>query len=223
MPQQQHSHSTHSEASYHNMTVGRIPSVEGGIQPTIFDATGDILYASAADTPARLGIGSTGQLLQVSGGVPTWATVSSSPTFSGFSGYGTGSLSVANATYTMITMNSELFDTDGFHSTSSNTSRMTIPAGKAGKYLINAAIYYEGYNGWTNSTMRLFKNGAAITTKQLFANGTTGGAYTFAHTQVVDAAVGDYFEIGVYQNTGVSRLFYYDVSEGGIQLVYLGA
>jgi hypothetical protein len=36
--------------------------------------TGDIYYASAANTPARLGIGSTGNVLTVAGGVPTWAT-----------------------------------------------------------------------------------------------------------------------------------------------------
>ena len=34
--------------------------------------TGDIIYASAANTPARLGIGSTGQVLKVSGGLPSW-------------------------------------------------------------------------------------------------------------------------------------------------------
>jgi hypothetical protein len=39
------------------MTVGRIPSVEGGIQPTIFDAKGDLLTATANDTPARLAVG----------------------------------------------------------------------------------------------------------------------------------------------------------------------
>ena len=36
--------------------------------------TGDIYYASSANTPARLGIGSTDQVLKVSGGVPVWAT-----------------------------------------------------------------------------------------------------------------------------------------------------
>ena len=35
---------------------------------------GDIAYASAAGTPARLGIGSSAQVLTVSGGVPAWAT-----------------------------------------------------------------------------------------------------------------------------------------------------
>jgi hypothetical protein len=40
----------------------------------ILTATGDTYYASAASTPARLGIGSTGNVLTVAGGVPTWAT-----------------------------------------------------------------------------------------------------------------------------------------------------
>ena len=40
----------------------------------ILTTTGDTYYASAAATPARLGIGSTGQVMTVAGGVPTWAT-----------------------------------------------------------------------------------------------------------------------------------------------------
>ena len=36
-----------------------------------------MIYASAANTPARLGIGSTDQILKVSGGVPVWATPAS--------------------------------------------------------------------------------------------------------------------------------------------------
>jgi hypothetical protein len=45
------------------MGVARIPSVEGGIQPTIFDAKGDLLTATANDTPARLAVGTNGQVL----------------------------------------------------------------------------------------------------------------------------------------------------------------
>ena len=36
--------------------------------------TGDILYESSPTTAARLGIGSTGQVLTVSGGIPAWVT-----------------------------------------------------------------------------------------------------------------------------------------------------
>jgi len=45
------------------MTIGRIPSIEGGIQPTIFDAKGDLLTATAADTPAIRTIGTNGHVL----------------------------------------------------------------------------------------------------------------------------------------------------------------
>jgi hypothetical protein len=38
--------------------------------------TGDTIYSSSGSTPARLGIGSTGQVLTVAAGVPSWATPS---------------------------------------------------------------------------------------------------------------------------------------------------
>ncbi len=46
------------------MTVGRIPVIEGGIQPTIFDAKADLLTATANDTPARLAVGADYGFLQ---------------------------------------------------------------------------------------------------------------------------------------------------------------
>ena len=45
------------------MTTGRLPSVEGGIQPTIVDAKGDLITATAADTPARLAVGADATVL----------------------------------------------------------------------------------------------------------------------------------------------------------------
>jgi hypothetical protein len=39
--------------------------------------TGDIIYSSSGSTPARLGIGTTGQVLNVASGLPAWATASS--------------------------------------------------------------------------------------------------------------------------------------------------
>jgi len=46
------------------------------IPKTLTTTTGDIIYASGANTPARLGIGSSAQVLTVAGGVPSWATPS---------------------------------------------------------------------------------------------------------------------------------------------------
>ncbi len=38
--------------------------------------TGDIVYASSGSTPGRIGIGSTGNVLTVAGGIPSWAAPS---------------------------------------------------------------------------------------------------------------------------------------------------
>lgn len=53
-----------------------VPSTTEAILDTIFDASGDLLYATAADTPARLAIGTANQVLRVNAGAtaPEWAT-----------------------------------------------------------------------------------------------------------------------------------------------------
>ena len=50
--------------------------LDAKIPKTLTTTTGDIIYASGANTPARLGVGSTGNVLTVAGGVPTWAAPS---------------------------------------------------------------------------------------------------------------------------------------------------
>lgn len=46
------------------------------IPKTLTTTTGDIIYASSANTPARLGIGTASQVLSVAAGVPAWTTLS---------------------------------------------------------------------------------------------------------------------------------------------------
>lgn len=62
------------------MTTGRLPSIEGGIQPTIVDAKGDLIAATAADTVARLAVGTNDQVLIADSSTATglkWGTPSS--------------------------------------------------------------------------------------------------------------------------------------------------
>jgi hypothetical protein len=65
------------------MTVGRIPVIEGGIQPTIFDAKADLLTATANDTPARLAVGANDTILTADSAQSTglkWAAPAGSMT-----------------------------------------------------------------------------------------------------------------------------------------------
>jgi hypothetical protein len=59
------------------MSTGRLGAGDTAIQPTILDAKGDLIVATAADTPARLAVGSTNQVLTVDSSTATglkWAT-----------------------------------------------------------------------------------------------------------------------------------------------------
>jgi hypothetical protein len=55
-------------------STGTVALTSGVINNSLLTTTGDTIYASGSSTPARLAVGTTGQVLTVSGGVPTWAT-----------------------------------------------------------------------------------------------------------------------------------------------------
>lgn len=57
-----------------------VDATHGGTNQTSW-TTGDFMYASGANTLAKRGIGSSGDVLTVTGGVPVWAPVAVSSTF----------------------------------------------------------------------------------------------------------------------------------------------
>jgi hypothetical protein len=82
---------------------GTLPAANGGTSFSTY-ATGDLIYASAANTLAKRSIGSTGDVLTVSaGGVPTWAAPATAGTVTSVSTVTTGmglTLAVTNPTTT---------------------------------------------------------------------------------------------------------------------------
>ncbi len=165
---------------------------------------GDLAYSSAtANTNTRLGIGSTGQVLTVAAGVPSWATpASTTPNAQGVSVFNSTDQSIASGSYTTATFNSEYFDTDAFHSTSTNTGRLTVPAGMAGEYAIVTNIYVSP-TASGDLVAKLQINGSD---KNRFVTKLNSGeAVSVAFTSLVTLAVSDYVEVLVYQNTGSNQ------------------
>jgi len=96
-----------------SLTSGTLPATSGGTGLATY-TTGDVIYASATNTLAKVGIGSTGQVLTVAGGIPTWAAAASGVTITNdtstatalyptFTSATSGSVSGLNVTSTKLT------------------------------------------------------------------------------------------------------------------------
>jgi hypothetical protein len=169
------------------------------IKNTLTTTTGDIIYASAANTPARLGIGSTDQVLKVSGGIPAWGALSqaSAPNCTV---YEASTFSFTGNTESVVTYANEETDTDGFHSTTTNTGRMTIPTGLGGVYIFTASFLPSGL-GSSYYYAQLMKNGSGV-------NGGLVQSDTFGRlhlTGIITLAAGDYVDSRI--QTGVTGSF----------------
>jgi len=167
---------------------------------TTITTAGDLIYGTGSGTYTRRGIGSTSQVLTVAGGVPTWATpAATTPTFVGCFVYGTANQTISNATATVIPFGAENFDSDNFHSTTVNNSRITIPTGKGGKYLVVAASYFiQNSTGFRQ--LRILKNGSNVQINVAPSNTVTDVNNNVSY--ILDLAAADYIELGVYQNSG---------------------
>lgn len=89
----------------------------------------------------------------------TIAASGGSPTFHGCRLRNTANQDVTGGNADAITFNTELFDTDGYHDTGSNTSRITIPTGLGGKYLIGCTLWFQTATAGNTLDLYLIRNG----------------------------------------------------------------
>jgi hypothetical protein len=182
--------------------TGPIPVITNTLA-TAFDAKGDLVIGTGADTFAKLSVGTNDYVLTAASGETTgvkWAALpSTTPTFVGCFLYKNSDQTLSNGTDTLVTFNDEFFDTDGFHSTSTNTSRITIPTGKNGKYLFTFNINFAANSTGVRIVM-FRKNGTSYYTATVPA-----GSADKARVQgsmVFDLVATDYIELAAEQNSG---------------------
>jgi hypothetical protein len=189
------------------------------IAKTLTTTTGDIIYASGANTPARLGIGSTGQLLGVSGGVPAW-TAAPSPTYVGASVYKATTQSCNNGSDNIITWDAEYYDTHNIHDNTTNNSRLYVPTGYGGKWLINFQHCWAAASTGAKWGY-IYKNGVDVF-GTFWTYTSAGSQVTHSASFVLQLAAGDYIDSRCGQNSGGALNLASGYSTQ-LQFSYLGA
>ena len=174
------------------------------IQNSIVDAKGDIISATADNTPARLALGTNGQVLTVDTTTATglkYATPAAGwPTAVGASVYlNGGTIAYTSGVETLMVPNTSDYDTNSFWASGANASRLTIPSGYAGKYLISMTVRETGV-GSNYARLFLYKNGARVGVgleSGMFTHQANLGANTTClnASVLVNAAVADYFQV----------------------------
>jgi hypothetical protein len=154
------------------------------------------------------------EALQDGSAMPVGALESNQVTASGCGLTHSTTQSIANATGQAVVFDTESFDTDTYHSTSSNTSRITAPTN--GKYSFHANISFA-----INSTgvryIYFVKNG--VTTDRYGANNKTavsGDLTQLSTSYVFTLTATDYVEVYAYQSSGGSLNLNGDATNAGL-------
>ena len=195
------------------------------------NAKADLLVGTAADTLAALTVGTNGQVLTADSTVSPTGLKWASPSAAAISGCRVtipSTYAISNSTLTTLTWGAETYDTDSYHDNSTNNSRITIPTGKSGYYLITQCLFWA----WSNSGYRqhnLTKNGTNVWSAEWGTTGTSNissGANSSAQ-MVLNLAAGDYLEIKCKQDSGGNlSMLGNDVGQTNpsfFSVVYLGA
>jgi hypothetical protein len=133
--------------------------------------TGDTIYSSSGSTPARLGIGSTGQVLTVAGGVPSWATPAGGggKVLQVVQGSSTTATTIASTTFTDTTLSATITPT-------SATSKILV--------LVNQQLRYSKNNVDQGIGVKLLRGATDIfsTSGDLLYMASGGATQVISHT-----------------------------------------
>ena len=125
-------------------------------------------------------------------------------THSGARVFNSASLGVASNTITTLTFDTERYDTDAYHSTVTNTGRLTAPT--TGKYLIMGHARFAALTTYERIGLQIRVNGVTVIASNITALATPAN-YTqdYSISAVYLLAATDYVELIAFQrNTAAS-------------------
>lgn len=136
------------------------------------------------------------------------AIVTSKIAFDGCRVTNSGNISLLNATTTLMTFDTETFDTGTYHSTGLNTGRLVAPT--TGKYVISGCVSFAA-EGTPTDNIRLLSirlnaagsgAGGTLIGNQEIGSPTLATTYDVSLMIVHALTAADYVELFAYQNSG---------------------
>jgi hypothetical protein len=116
-----------------------------------------------------------------------------------YGGQNSTTQSVADSTWTALTMDTEQWDTGSMHSTVTNTSRITIPTGQGGHYAFMGQAGFAA-NATGIRKLAIARNGTRIWSVTM--KGDSTDVQVLHVNAMYPATAGDYFELHAYQTSG---------------------
>jgi hypothetical protein len=161
---------------------------------------GDLLTRTGVTT-ARLPVGSNGDALVAASGASeglAWAGFIRARVSR------TVNVTLPDATETTIDFTVEEYDSHNIHDNSTNPSRLTIPSGGAGTYLIVGQGSFAAAVGGRRAVW-IFVNGSRVGISEGYTDTPSGSplGFTIQATAVLALAVGDYIQLRLRQDSGV--------------------
>lgn len=164
---------------------------------SLYDAKGDIIAASADNTPAKVTVGANGSILVADSTAAAGVRWKTQPGFAGARVHRLGVLTLVNATPTVITWDTEDEDVGAFHA--GGSTDLVVPAGYGGYYsMVGACAFAADVTG--NRQVTIIRNGATIA--QANQQGHESDLYMQCPSGIWQLAVGDIIKMQVFQNSG---------------------
>ena len=128
----------------------------------------------------------------------------------------TANLAVVTGTDTLVTLPTEDPDTNAFHDTTTNTSRLTIPSGLDGTYTVTGNVIWA--SNATGVRVSVFLKNGTSTGEGVSIAGLSGVETRQSFTEMMELAAGDYIEIRARQSSGGNL----NITRASLQFVKLG-
>lgn len=113
------------------------------------------------------------------------------------------SQTAATGGFTTLAFNSERKDTDGFHDTATNNSRLTVPSGLGGGYIMGGHVDFDTASTTGKRALGIRVNGTTFIAYQEIPGASS--ARKISLTTEYDLADGDYIELLFWQDSGGTR------------------